>query len=123
MPIQEINKPTEDDKLSGWTGPGWYFWDESVNLHGPYSTKQMCEEQETWYARQLEAMSTSEERNVYVMSEKELIAETLELRKRMALMRQLLPYQYQRGFERGFEAMRQEGIKILSQPISKQEKR
>ena len=29
----------EDADLAGWDGPGWYFWDEAYQLHGPFGSK------------------------------------------------------------------------------------
>lgn len=37
--VQVIDAPTSDDLLVGWDGPGWYFEDETGNLHGPFATR------------------------------------------------------------------------------------
>ena len=38
-----------DGDIAGWDGPGWYFWDESYHLHGPFSSKEETEELESNY--------------------------------------------------------------------------
>jgi len=39
-PIEVFNylEPPEDSYINGWNGPGWYWFDESYGLHGPYET-------------------------------------------------------------------------------------
>jgi hypothetical protein len=39
-PVVCIETEPEDADLSGWDGPGWYFWDEAYQLHGPFGTKE-----------------------------------------------------------------------------------
>lgn len=41
--IQFINESFPDAKLAGWTGPGWYFWDEIwCHCYGPYETEEVA---------------------------------------------------------------------------------
>jgi len=47
--VEVITEPTADAKLAGWDGPGWYFWDETVHLHGPFGTKEEAEDLEMNY--------------------------------------------------------------------------
>jgi len=36
---------TEDEKLAGYTTPGWYFYTESwVHVYGPYLTERLARE-------------------------------------------------------------------------------
>ena len=38
----------------GYTGSGWYFWDETATwCHGPYSSAETAEKQLTEYAKTL----------------------------------------------------------------------
>lgn len=38
--VTEITERPEDADLMGWVGPGWYFWDEAYQLHGPFETEK-----------------------------------------------------------------------------------
>lgn len=38
--VCEIKEEPEDSDISGWVGPGWYFWDEAYQLHGPHETEK-----------------------------------------------------------------------------------
>lgn len=44
-----IEKLTEDDVREcpelaemGWSGPGFYFWENMLECHGPYATETDC---------------------------------------------------------------------------------
>ena len=37
----EINGAAHPEKIQGYEGPGWYFWDESwSHCHGPYESQE-----------------------------------------------------------------------------------
>lgn len=48
-----LAKPPEDADLSGWDGPGWYFWDEAYQLHGPFGAKEEANGALSTYCAQL----------------------------------------------------------------------
>ena len=39
-PLFCINYPTKEQLQVGWDGPGWYFWDEGGELHGPFASRE-----------------------------------------------------------------------------------
>lgn len=46
--------PTEEDIFYGYSGPGWYFYDETwSHQHGPYDTKAEADEACEEYASNL----------------------------------------------------------------------
>lgn len=112
MPLQEIKEPSEQDRLAGWSGPGWYFWDAATRLHGPHSSKEFCQEQETTYARALLSLANLSSRpNLNDMTRGQVIAEAADHRKVIRILKEMLEYEYRRGYQNGFEAMRE--VKII----------
>ena len=39
-----LHECPEDGDIAGYDGPGWYFRDEGYMLHGPFFSKEECEE-------------------------------------------------------------------------------
>jgi len=67
--IQHIDAPWSDDaKLAGYDGPGWYFWDETQTIcHGPYDTSKIAETNLHAYGVQLNQSPVSDELEETVM--------------------------------------------------------
>ena len=52
--IEYIAITFPDANLAGWTGPGWYFWDEAQSsCIGPFGSKAECERAAKHYGDQL----------------------------------------------------------------------
>jgi hypothetical protein len=53
--VSYLSESWSDAAAAGWTGPGWYFWDETeAYCHGPYHSRLEADEAEVQYARALD---------------------------------------------------------------------
>lgn len=52
--VQYISEPFPDAEISGYTSPGWYFWDEAQShCYGPYESQGQAESALEQYASSL----------------------------------------------------------------------
>ena len=70
--LQYIDEPGPDGDLWGWSGPGWYFWDEAQTMaYGPYSERSTAYLALANYVQTLEALR-SDGKGLYIhLMEKE----------------------------------------------------
>lgn len=53
-PVMRLPQEHEPERSSGYTTPGWYFWDETgAYCHGPFEDEEQARAAMVEYARSL----------------------------------------------------------------------